>query len=165
MSSYLELTGRPYVEGRTDCYGLMRDYFALTWDLKLPNVARPSRFWEAGLDLYGAYARHGFELLLHRHYQPGDVLLMPIMTAVNSHAAVVVDTNQILHHLPDQLSRVDTLRPRWSNRATAVLRHPKVTAQLQAQEVVIPIEDLIRAPILRRRDVQEAIAREVEDRG
>lgn len=166
MFDYRDLIGRPYVEGATDCYGLMREYFARAWEIELPNLARPHRFWEdPHLDLYGQYAHWGFRPIFDQRFQIGDVLLMPIMTPMNSHAAAIVDDNKILHHLPDQLSRVDPLRPKWSNRSTVALRHPSITDRLIQTETVTSVEKLIDAPVLRNRAVQEHLAGTVEERG
>lgn len=165
MFRYEDMQGRPYVEGRDDCYSLMREYYRKAWGLHLPNIARPMRFWEEPtLDLYSLYASFGFQAVTDEDYRVGDGLLMPIFTAFNSHAAVVVAPGKILHHLPGQLSVVDSLRPKWSGRATVHLRHPSVTPS-PTPETQIQLHEVVDAHVFRNSDVQGQLANLVASGG
>jgi len=88
-------------------------------------------------------------------------VLMPLLSVNNSHAGVIVDDGQILHHLPDKLSEVEPLRPKWSNRVAVHLRHPKVSAARRAMQTVIHLHEVIDANILRDPKIQEEIARQM----
>jgi cell wall-associated NlpC family hydrolase len=163
MFAYPDLLGQPYVEGLTDCYSIARSYYARAWDIHLPNFARPTRFWEdPDLDLYDGYSDWGFHQVFDQRWQIGDTLLMPILTSVNSHAVVIVGDNQILHHLPGSLSQLDALRPRWSNRATVVIRHPKVTAALETAQPPRQFQDLVNAAILRNPRIKALVGEIME---
>lgn len=158
MSELHDYLGIPYLAGRNDCYSVCRNYLRDTYGLNLPNFARPNHFWEdPHLDLYAMYRSWGFELVTSQQYQLGDVFLMPLRTVVNSHAAVVVPGNQILHHLPDSLSRVDPIYPRWGHRATAVIRHPHVTMKLREQTTRVQLHEVLNADIFRDPRFQEAL--------
>lgn len=164
MSKFEAFLGRPYISGRTDCYGLMRDYIREVYGLKLPNVARPERFWEdPRLDLYGSmYSKHGFVQVFDQPIELGDVLLMPIRTPMCSHAAIVVDDNLILHHLPWQVSTTDNLRPRWLSRATIVIRHPEIMAFHRKVQSSIQLHEVLNAHVLRHPGVQSRLAEVLE---
>ena len=158
MSNYEAFLLRPYEEGHNDCYSVLRDYILETYGLRLPNFARPTRFWEdPNLDLYGRYLSQGFVQMLDQPLALGDVLLMPIRTAMNSHAALVVADNLILHHFPGQLSSVEPLRPKWANRATCVIRHPKIYEFHQQQPQVAQLHEVINARVLENPAVQQRL--------
>lgn len=161
MSNFHSLIGLPYIDGRQDCYSVVRNYYSMEWGIELPNYARPERFWEdPELDLYSLYKHTGFEPVVDNHnYEVGDAVLMPVLSAMNNHAGVIVDDNQILHHLPDQLSLVDPLRPKWANRVTVHLRHPKITEARKASVEVVHLHEVIDADVLRNPRVQEEIGR------
>lgn len=162
MFDYNSLLGRSYVEGETDCFGLMREYFFGQWGIRIPNVSRPTRFWEdPNLNLYDFHKQSDFREVIDVRPQVGDVLLMPIGTAFATHAAVLVASNQILHHLPGSLSRLDDLRPRWIDRAVSILRHPEVTRIHVQVNPPRYLQDVIDVAVLRNPDVQDAIAREM----
>lgn len=165
MSNYLNLLGLPYVDGKQDCYSVVRNYYWQVWGLEMPNFARPTRFWEApDLDLYRHYQLVGFQPVLDGVFQEGDGVLMPVMTPFNSHAGVIVEDNRMLHHLPNQLSAVDDLRPKWINRITVHLRHPSITAASPEREV-LHLHEVIDADILRNPKVQEKLEKTLASDG
>lgn len=144
MLNYEPFLGREYSAGRLDCYSVLRDFIAQEFQLVLPNFARPERFWEdPHLDLYGRYLSQGFKPVLDQPITLGDVLLMPIRTAINSHAAMVVDDNLILHHLPGRISSVDALYPRWARQANVVIRHPLIHTACHPPHVQVPFEEVV----------------------
>jgi cell wall-associated NlpC family hydrolase len=162
MSDFNKYLGRPYIEGLQDCYQICRDYYSEEWGIELPNLARPSRFWEdPNLDLYGMYQKFGFKPVFDKPFEIGDAMLMPILTPVNSHAAIYVADNRILHHMVGQLSSLESLRPKWINRVTIHLRHPEVK---QPKPEVINLHEVLDADILRNPRVQEEIERQMGSR-
>lgn len=163
MFDYSDLVGLPYDAGKRDCFSLVRGYYEKNFDLKLPNFARPTRFWEdPNLDLYAQYREFGFELVMDKPLELGDAVLMPLLTPMPTHAAVIVDDNRILHHLPNQLSRVDDLRPRWSARVTTVLRHPHITSKIQQQREVVHLHEVADANVFKNPDFQKAVEQVLE---
>lgn len=156
MFEFGDLLGRGYVDGKQDCYALVREYFKRRHNLLLPNFARPTRFWEdPHLDLYAGYRSFGFLPVFDVPLQVSDVLLMPLNTVSNTHAAVVVEGNQVLHHLPGQLSCLDPVHPRWSRRANIVLRHPEAKQEVQK----VHLHEVIDPHLFRDPRAQAAIER------
>lgn len=164
MFNWDDLIGHEYVAGRQDCYTCIRAFYRRA-GLDLPNRARPQYFWQdPHLDMYGTFRDYGFQPVFDQEPEPGDLLLMPLMSRVNSHAAVALGRNEILHHPPQQLSRVDPYRPKWSGRTTVHARHPKVFELLRPKLNKIHFHEAADAHILRNPDVQEQIAGVLSDR-
>lgn len=164
MFDYDRLVGIPYSEGYNDCYGLCRRYYREAWGITLPNLARPTSFWaDPELDFYSQYQKHGFKTVLDEKLQIGDAFLIPIRTAIASHAAVLVADNLILHHLPGRLSIVESFRPKWANRVNVTIRHPKVTEQLTKEKSAPKqLHEVLDANLLRDPRIQSAIERALE---
>lgn len=163
MSALVKYLGAPYVEGKNDCYSVLRQYFRDQWGVWLPNIARPNNFWDdPKMDFYGAYRLYGFKPVFDQPLEIGDVLIMPLNTKMNTHAAAVVEGNQILHHMPGGRSTLDPLFPKWVNRANAVLRHPKVTKKQEQAFEAVHLHEVIDASILRDPRAQSIIERAME---
>jgi cell wall-associated NlpC family hydrolase len=149
-----DMVGLPYVEGQTDCYTCVRNFYR-RYGLLLPNFARPQRFWMApDIDLYGQYKDLGFHVIFDQEPEPGDLLLMPIMAPINSHGAISLGDNKIIHHPPHQLSRIEPYRPKWSNRTTIHARHPDIYKALRPAVTTVQLHEVSNAPILRNPEVQ-----------
>ncbi len=163
MSNWGDLIGLPYIVGRQDCFSCVRLFYRQQ-GLHLPNAARPTRFWEnPELDLYAAYQDYGFEQVFSEAPSYGDLFLLPIRTSVACHAMVYVGDNQVLHHPQDQLSRVDSFRPKWSNRVTIHARHPEIYERLRPQPTQKQLFEVLDAHVLRKPEVQDALARVLRD--
>lgn len=140
-----QLEGRPWKHGSTDCFGLVREYFALEHDIRIKNYARPEKWWDHGLDLYRDFAaREGFEEIQVRvrDVLASDVFLMAIRSRVPNHAAVYIGDNQILHHPPNRLSVVEEYAGLWHTCTVGVLRHRTLNQKPKALEMV----DLLSLP-------------------
>jgi proteasome lid subunit RPN8/RPN11 len=117
------LLGREFVHGVTDCYSLIRDWFALERGVALPDFAREDEWWAAGGDLYRLhFAAAGFAAVPMEEMAAGDVVLMQVRSAVPSHGGVVLEGGLLLHHLTGRLSRREPLGP-WRRMMTHVLRY------------------------------------------
>lgn len=144
--------------GRVDCYSCVRDYYAQVWDLDIPNFARPNQFWEDPyLDLYAMYKDVGFKPLIDEEPDIGDALLMQLATPRPAHAAVIVDDNQILHHLPRRLSSIDRLRPHWYSRAVIMIRHPKVREKRLSEQKKVHFHEIVNGPLFRDPGFQKTL--------
>lgn len=127
------LEGVPYKEGRDDCYGLVRKFYSLAYDIHLRNYARPGDFAYAGVNLISWYFKEeGFKIVdvAHDRLQIGDVLLMRIGNRCPhiNHLAVAVEASRILHHVVDAPSVAERMNTTWSRRIMGVVRHPDVFA-------------------------------------
>lgn len=158
MLSYDNLLGLPYIEGKQDCYSIARRFYRQNFDIKLPNLARPNSFWkDPNLTLYDMYRDFGFEPVIDQRWEIGDALLIPIRSSFACHAAIIVEDNKVLHHLPGRLSNVEAMRPRWSSRALHVVRHPLVhEARKQSQETIL-LHEVVDAEIFRDPRYQNAV--------
>lgn len=146
------LEGRTFKHGVSDCYAVMRDFYALNFGLDFPDWARPDDWWEPDaegkhLNLYlDHYHELGFDLFHGdpRDRQPGDVILMAIRSPVANHGGVLLPGEKILHHLVGQLSIVESYnRPLFRDTTVAVLRHPKVDPSQLVAEVEVDVLDLV----------------------
>lgn len=129
MTPYNHFVGLPFEYGETDCYSLMRGFYDEQFDIKLPDFARPTKFWEHGLNLYADnYLKLGFQRLqCHPHeWQYGDVFLMAVMSKIGNHVGVYVENDMILHHLWGRLSVAERYAGLTRNTTLGVYRHKDV---------------------------------------
>jgi cell wall-associated NlpC family hydrolase len=150
MMLYKELLGRKFLPSVQDCFSLVRDFYALNFQMELKNYARPSDWNSNDIDLIGlCYENEGFEKVndwaLDKLY-PGDLLCMAIGSNVANHLAVYVGENKIVHHITNRFSNDELLRPFWRKSICYVLRHPEVPKI----EQVKPKTDLMEILYARR---------------
>lgn len=103
------LVGRQWVWGVTDCWSLVRDWYAehgvllRDWD----RPVTPEEFDKSPM-FEGCWKDTGFfELSDEDELRPGDALLMAIGTVRPNHIAVYVGDGMVLHHLRPRLSSLD----------------------------------------------------------
>ena len=124
--------GRRYLDGRHDCYGLVRDFYRREYGLTLRNYARPVGFDHSGLLLLtDNFRREGFEIVNTpiALLEPGDGLLMMLASRQVNHVGVYIGERRFLHHLYQRPSSAEMLDPRWQQRLSLIVRHPDVTEQ------------------------------------
>lgn len=124
--------GRRYLDGRHDCYGLVRDFYRGEYGLTLRNYARPVGFDHSGLLLLtDNFRREGFEIVNTpiSLLEPGDGLLMMLASRQVNHVGVYIGERKFLHHLYQRPSSAEMLDPRWQQRLSLIVRHPDVTEQ------------------------------------
>jgi cell wall-associated NlpC family hydrolase len=150
---YEHLLGREFVLGKSDCYSIVRDFYRDNYGIELPNYARPTNFWEVGMDMYmERFRKNNFEVL---HVHPaelvtGDVFLMSIHASVVNHAGVLVGRGQMLHHVVRQMSTVTPYAGLWRNNTMAIVRHREVKSlQPKSQADIL---DLVPNHIRRKLD-------------
>lgn len=94
--------GRPYRHGVTDCYALIRDWYAHERGIETPALAYDWRWDESdpGLDLYRHWARRlGWSSVDPAEARPGDLALMSFSgSGVANHAGIVLEEGMVLHH-------------------------------------------------------------------
>jgi cell wall-associated NlpC family hydrolase len=118
------LIGRSFRHGVTDCYALLRDYYALERGIELPEFPRRSQWWDLGGDMLAEnFEQVGFRQL-HGPDQlaPGDALLGRIGGGVVNHCGIYIGQGLILHHLTNRLSRREPLEP-WKRYISHYLRY------------------------------------------
>lgn len=106
------LVGREYSFGTLDCYTIIRDWYARTQGIVLPDFERRDEFWTdkhgPQVDLYGQYEAAGFELVKDGTLRIGDIVLSQVArSTIRNHAAVYIGDGMILHHTYNRLSSRD----------------------------------------------------------
>lgn len=132
MLKYEHLQGIPFKYGSTDCYGLVRRFYADNYGIELTNYARIEDWWDKGLNLFMEYFHdEGFHSLdVHpSEWRSGDLLLISILSSVANHTAILLPEGKILHHMYGQLSKVEDYRGAYRNNTVAVLRHKGVKVE------------------------------------
>ena len=109
--------GRPFRHGVSDCYGLVRDWYARERGIELPAVAY-GWHWEVEspeLDLYSSSrVELGWRRIEPSSARPGDLLLLRIgHSSVANHAGVLLKGGKVLHH-PSMRPYDPTCRSRLS---------------------------------------------------
>ncbi len=121
------LVGRQFAHGITDCYALVRDFYARELGIHLSQYEREDDWWEKGQDLYSLnrLRAEGFDLF-EGEPRRGDMVLMQIRSPVPNHAGVLLGDGQMLHHLHGRLSDVVPYGGMWAERTRYIVRHKDV---------------------------------------
>ena len=120
------LLGRPWVWGVTDCWTLVRDWYA-EHDLSLLDWNRPAtpEEFESAPLFESHWAQAGFiELSETEPLVVGDALLMSVNGTGLNHVGVYVGDQLVLHHLRGRLSSRDLLSGWMLSVIGRRLRHP-----------------------------------------
>lgn len=125
-----DLHERAFRHGVTDCYALVRDYYAAELHITLLDFPRGWEWWLQGENLYldGVDAA-GFVSVPLDDIQPGDMLLATLRGDAPCHAAVYIGNELILHHLTASKPYDPTRRPatepihRWQRHISHAFRH------------------------------------------
>ncbi len=117
------LTGRRFEHGVTDCYTLFRDAYHLA-GIEMPDFHREDDWWRHGQNLYldNLEATGLYQVPLSAA-QPGDVLLCCFGSSVPNHAAIYCGDGELLHHIPEQLSKRERYTDKWQRRTHSLWRH------------------------------------------
>lgn len=109
--------------GVTDCYTLFRDAYHLA-GTEMPDFHREDDWWRNGQNLYlDNMAVTGFYRVPLSSAQAGDILLCCFGASVPNHAAIYCGNGELLHHLPEQLSKRERYSEKWQRRTHSVWRH------------------------------------------
>ena len=129
------LEGREFRSGPTgtdkkgDCYALIRDYYRTIKGITIQEFPRDSKWWESpesndpNMYLEG-FQSAGFSTITQSELQPGDVLLMRVMSRDKNpnHGGIYLGNNQLLHHVRGRLSRKELVN-NWLKMTTHYLRY------------------------------------------
>ncbi|RXB54752.1 phage tail protein, partial [Escherichia coli] len=115
------LTGRRFEHGVTDCYTLFRDAYHLA-GTEMPDFHREDEWWRNGQNLYlDNMEGTGFYRVPLSSAQAGDILLCCFGASVPNHAAIYCGNGELLHHLPEQLSKRERYSEKWQRRTQRIL--------------------------------------------
>lgn len=157
MLKYKHLLGLDFDIEKQNCYTIIRQFYLDNYGIELSDYACPTNWWNADLDLYTKLApSEGFSPINDhpRDWQAGDLIFMAINSSSGNHAAIVLDTGDILHHLVGQRSVVTSYGGLFRNTTVGVYRHKDV-AKLQPAETLVDIRDLLPPHVRRRFEDQQ----------
>jgi proteasome lid subunit RPN8/RPN11 len=127
-----ELIGREFVWGVFDCFALVRDYYAQTLGLLIPEFGG---YQYSDSNLYQhRFEEAGFRRMpLSETPQPHDVLMLSIgasapRTDAWNHAAIYLGDELMLHHPLRRLSGRAPWQGYWRDSTRAILRHESLCA-------------------------------------
>ncbi len=107
----------------TDCYTLFRDAYHLA-GIEMPDFHRGDDWWRNGQNLYlDNLEATGLYQVPLSSAQPGDVLLCCFGSSVPNHAAIYCGDGELLHHIPEQLSKRERYTDKWQRRTHSLWRH------------------------------------------
>ncbi len=150
---YAHLIGLPYIDGKQDCYGLVRAFYRSVYGIELRNYARPIAFDHQGLDLIlNNWPNEGFDPCVDPELQPGDGLLFAVASNKINHVGVYVGNRQFLHQLYGKKSQLDPMDHRWYGRLLGKVRHPDVTEFNKTLQGKVSVLDLLPPHLKRRAD-------------
>ncbi|ENB1168768.1 C40 family peptidase, partial [Escherichia coli] len=85
---------------------------------------REDDWWRNGQNLYlDNLAENGFCRVSPSCAQAGDILLCCFGSSVPNHAAIYCGNGDLLHHIPEQLSKRERYSEKWQRRTYSVWRH------------------------------------------
>lgn len=128
----MPLTGRPFILGKTDCWGLI-----MAWHeqqgIKLTDFRVPFEWWtdEHPENLYyDNWEREGFEQVA-RH-SAGCMVIFQVRSNKWNHAGIITEDGKLLHHMFGQLSEVTPYQHGYMrDREVIILRHKDLPQELK----------------------------------
>lgn len=122
------LLGRVWVHGILDCYSFIRDWYRIERGIDLPDFPRNEEWWNKGENIYVEnFEKAGFRRILDGGPQPGDVLLMQVLSNVPNHGGIYLEGDILAHHLYNRLSTREVWGGYYRKHTTHILRHESTT--------------------------------------
>ena len=120
----LPYVGREFVFGIVDCWTLIRDYYQREYGVELRDYDRRDGFWLRGESMYvDNLPNEGFRPIPVQDVQPGDLILMQLVSPLPNHAAIYLGDQQILHHVQARLSTRDVYGGYYAKSTVSGYRH------------------------------------------
>lgn len=92
--------------------------------IEMPDFHRGDDWWRNGQNLYlDNLEATGLYQVPLSSAQPGDVLLCCFGSSVPNHAAIYCGDGELLHHIPEQLSKRERYTDKWQRRTHSLWRH------------------------------------------
>lgn len=131
---YAHLLGRPFIEGKNDCFSLARDFYKDNWGIEIRDYARPTGWEKTGRSLITEYLHdEGFEVVHEpiRLIRPGDGLLLAINAPFATHMGIYLGRDEtcrdyVLDQQYGKLSRKRPFTGIFRGLLCAQVRHPTV---------------------------------------
>lgn len=120
----LQYVGREFVFGIVDCWSLVRDYYQREFGVALRDYDRRDGFWLRGENMYvDNLPNEGFHPIPVQDVQPGDLILMQLVSPLPNHASIYLGDQQILHHIQGRLSTREVFGGYYAKSAVSGYRH------------------------------------------
>lgn len=117
-----DLIGKDYVSGIYDCYRIVRAYYKQKFGIVIPEYPRSYDWWNEDPQAYVTkFKDFGFYEIDESELKEGDGIIIRI-GKYEGHAAIYYGPDQILHHLNNRLSGIDSYQ-KWKGQFTRFLRH------------------------------------------
>jgi len=99
------LKKRPYFWGIFDCLTVVRDYYIIKYDIKLPNPPKEIGYWRSTPMFEDELAKskhlHRIEL---NEADVGDIILYNFKSKYINHCGILLDNANVLHHFYNKIS-------------------------------------------------------------
>jgi proteasome lid subunit RPN8/RPN11 len=121
----MDLYGREYKFGVTDCFEAARDYLKSVEIEIPPRIAFEDDWWDKDLDYFTdeMLAEWGFEPVDLENAQKNDVIVFNVRAPVGNHCGVYLGGDAFYHHAVDRLSCRESLYPFWVQHIKRVYRY------------------------------------------
>ena len=121
------LLGRPFIHNVYDCYTLVRDYYLITFGIKLGVYPRPPNWQEFDKNIYEKnYQAEGFRPLINTPPQVGDLIFFKVLSkSFIDHAGIYMGDGKFMHHQYNRLSTIESL-DRWSKHIAQISHNIRV---------------------------------------
>jgi len=118
------LTGRPFIWGHYDCFGLVRDYFRQEKGVYINDYDRDENFEQTkDVRIWDNFEKEGFLKLPGLGAIKNDDVIIFNTNAMPQHLGIFVGNTQIMHHPLNAISRLDRFNANWQKRAKVIVRH------------------------------------------
>jgi proteasome lid subunit RPN8/RPN11 len=121
------LEGRRYSYSHSNCYTLVRDYYQQVFNITLSSyqLTTPTAYLENNWnEFYKYFKQESFRPV--EIPRQGDVLLLRIgrvgLGCEANHCGIYINDNKILHHLSNNVSKIEPLTERLFKHITSIVR-------------------------------------------
>jgi proteasome lid subunit RPN8/RPN11 len=126
------IIGRPFIFGIFDCFTLVQDFYAIKYNIKIPDIKHPLR---KVLNFNEEADQYENKNVIIEHFlnnsfvyadkpKTGDVLVIKLgKQPVAGHFAIFQEPDSIIHHLEDEDSERIPYAKYYKNHTKAILRH------------------------------------------
>jgi proteasome lid subunit RPN8/RPN11 len=121
----IDLFGREYQFGVTDCFEAMRDYLS-TKSIDIPPRALfKDNWWDKGQDYFSddTIKEWGHYPVDLKDIQENDVLVFSVLSDINNHCGVYLGDDAFYHHAVSRLSCRESLFPLWHKYLRGAYRY------------------------------------------
>lgn len=119
----VELYGRDYKFGVTDCFEAARDYY------QTQNILLPERelfeddWWLKGLNYFSEEKLKEWKFSKVKNPQRNDLLVFSVSSKIPNHCGVYIGNDLFFHHAVQRLSCKEHLYPFWVKSLTGIYRY------------------------------------------